>query len=198
MATVIADLLKAEERDATLDAVSEIWRKEVGNVPDVISITYKQPVIGPAGLPIDIRIQGGDLGRLKQASLKLMGWLNTYNDVIDLHDDLRPGKPELVVRMREGALVLGLTARTIARQLRAAFYGTTADEIQVGSESYEIDVRLAAPDQNTVADLENFLLVSPEGREVPLSSVATLHRGRGVGAHQPGGLGAYREHPRRR
>ncbi len=179
VATVIADLLKAEERDATLDAVSEIWRKEVGNLPDVISITYKQPAIGPAGLPIDIRIQGNDLGRLKQASLKLMDWLNTYNGVTDLHDDLRPGKPELVVRMREGALVLGLTARDVARQLRAAFYGTTADEIQVGSESYEIDVRLAALDQNTVADLENFLLVSPEGREVPLSSVASLHKGRG-------------------
>ncbi len=52
----------------------------------------------------------------------------------DLSDNLRPGKPELQLRLRDGALALGLDASTIATQLRAAFYGTTASEIQVGPE----------------------------------------------------------------
>ncbi len=177
--TVVADLLKAEQRNATLDAVAEVWRREVGSVPDVISITYKQPVLGPAGLAIEIRVQGEDLLRLKQASLELMDWLHTYTGVTDLHDDLRPGKPEAVVRLREGAMVLGLDGQAIARQLRAAFHGITAAEVQVGSESYEIDVRLAARDQNSLADLENFHITTPAGKQIPLSAVVTLHEGHG-------------------
>ncbi len=179
VATVVADLLKAEQRNATLDAMTEVWRGEVGSMPDVISITYKQPAHGPAGLAIDIRLQGEDLHRLKLASMELQDWLHRYKGVVDLHDDLRPGKPEMVVRLRDGVMALGLDGQAIARQLRAAFHGVTAAQVQVGSESYEIDVRLASRDQNSLADLENFHVTTPTGRQAPLSGVATVHEERG-------------------
>ena len=105
-------------------------------------MNFKEPSIGPGGLAIDLRLSGPDLDRLKAASLELQDWLNRYRGVLDLTDDLRPGKPELRLRLREGSLALGLDAATIANQLRAAFFGVTASEIQVGPESYEIDVRL--------------------------------------------------------
>ncbi len=179
LATVIADLLSAQDRNARLDAVAELWRKEVGNLPDVINITYKQPRIGPAGMAIDIRLQGEDLQRLKSASLELMDWLGQYAGVKDLSDDLRPGKPEVDLRLKEGALALGLDSQTIASQLRAALYGKTADEIQRGDISYEIVVSLADPDQNSVADLEYFHITTADDKLVPLFTVAEANRTRG-------------------
>lgn len=179
VATVTADLLEAERRNATIDAVSASWREKVGNVADVLSITYKEPQIGPAGLAIDIRLQGEDLRQLDAAAEELMSWLAGYKGVVDLQDDLRPGKPELLVTLRKGALALGYQAESIARQLRAAFYGVTADEIQVGSESYEIDVRLRPEDQNSLADLDFFHITGSDGEQVPLQSVAVLTEGRG-------------------
>ena len=44
VATVSADLLGAEERNAALDDVANQWRKAVGILPDVLNITYKEPV----------------------------------------------------------------------------------------------------------------------------------------------------------
>ncbi|MCW8908399.1 MAG: efflux RND transporter permease subunit, partial [Sedimenticola sp.] len=179
LATVTVDLLTAESRNGTLDDYINLWRESVGQVPDVVALNFKEPTIGPGGIPLEIRLTGPDLGQLKQASLELQGWLARYRGAFDLSDDLRPGKPELRLQLRDGALALGLDASLIASQLRAAFYGSTASEIQVGPESYEIDVRLAAGDRATLTDLEGFRIVTPAGNQVPLNAVAMIEQARG-------------------
>ncbi len=179
VATITADLLSAETRNAPMDDIQNLWREETGQLPDVISLTFKEPAMGPAGLPIDIRLMGDDLAQLKAASGELIDWLDDYKGVFDLNDDLRPGKPEILVQLKPGALSLGLDAASIARQLRAAFWGQEADEIQAGSESFEIDVRLAKEDQDSLADLDHMRIVTPSGEQAPLSSVANLTEGRG-------------------
>lgn len=179
LATVTADLLGGTVRNARLDDVLNLWRDEVGTIPDVLSITFKEPQIGPAGMPIDIRLHGEDLHDLKAASQALMAWLGRYRGVADLIDDLRPGKAEIRLRLREGATALGLDAAEIAAQLRAAYYGQTAAEIQVGPESFEIDVRLKPGDQDSLADLDYFAVTAPNRGQVPLSAVAEIETGRG-------------------
>lgn len=180
VASVTADLLTAERRSGgTLDDIVNRWREETGEIPDLLALNFKEPVIGPGGKAIEIRLTGPDLQELKRASLELQTWLSRYRGVFDLSDDLRPGKPELRMQLRDGALALGLDAANIANQLRAAFYGTTAREIQVGPESYEIDVRLADQDRDSLSDFESFRIVTPQGSQVPLSSVVEISEGRG-------------------
>ncbi len=179
VATVSADLLGAEERNADLDDVANRWRKAVGVIPDILNITYKEPVRGSGGLPIDIRLQGEDLNQIKQASLDMMHWLHSYEGVQDLNDDLRPGKPEIRVKLREGATSLGIDASSVANQLRAAFQGKTAAEVQVGSESYEINVGLPFADKDSLSDLERFHITTKSGNHIPLGTVAYLSYDRG-------------------
>jgi multidrug efflux pump subunit AcrB len=179
VATVFVDLLGAERRNARVDDVLNRWREKVGNLPDVLNVKFTEPQIGPAGLPIDIRLQGNDLAKLKEASIEMQAWLDSFAGVSDLSDDLRPGKPEIRARLRKGSTALGLDAATIATQLRAAFYGKKAGEIQVGPESYEIDVRLASSKHKSLADLEYFHVTLPGGKQVPIETVSTLEFGRG-------------------
>ncbi|MCP5371377.1 MAG: efflux RND transporter permease subunit [Hyphomicrobiales bacterium] len=179
LATVAVDLLSAEVRDARMDEVIALWRQKMGALPDVISLKFTESVIGPAGRAIDVRLRGADLDELKAASLTLQSWFNGYVGVNDLIDDLRPGKPEIRVHLRPGATALGLTAAGIAAQLRSAFYGKTAMEVQVGPESYEINIRLAEADRDTLADLDYFTVTAANGRQVPLDTVAVLELGRG-------------------
>lgn len=180
VATISVDLLKAERRNAKLDTIKNMWREKLQDLPDIINLTFKEPAIGPGGLPIEIRLQSSDLELLKQASLELQDWLNQYVGVFDLNDDLRPGKPEIRVRLKAGALAQGLDSSTIANQLRAAFYGQTADEFQRGSESYEIDVQLSTLDQNSLDDLDYFYVTTKTSERIPLKNVATLDYQRGT------------------
>jgi len=180
VATVSVDLLKAEVRNAKLDTVKNMWREKLQGLPDIINLTFKEPTIGPGGLPVEFRLQGSDLDQLKQASLELQNWLNQYVGVFDLNDDLRPGKPEIRVSLKTGAMSQGLDATDIANQLRAAFYGQTADEFQLGSESYEIDVQLSTLDQNSLDDLDYFYVTTKSGERIPLKNVAHLEYQRGT------------------
>jgi len=171
VATITVDLLTSEKRSGTIDAYLAAWRKEIGDLPDVLSLTLSEPGFGPGGRPIEVRLRGKDLDRMKQAVMDLKGWFGQFEGVVNLADDLRTGKPELRMRMREGAYGIGIDAADVGRQLRAAFQGLEADEVQVGPESYEIEVRLAHMDRNSVQDIENFNLVLPDGDQIPLRAV---------------------------
>jgi hydrophobic/amphiphilic exporter-1 (mainly G- bacteria), HAE1 family len=103
----------------------------------------------------------------------LKNWFNRFDGVVNLADDLRPGKPELRMKIRPGAHGMGFDAVEVGQQLRAAFQGIAADEIQVGPEAYEIDVRLADMDKNSLHQLENFHLTRSDGTRVPLPAVVT-------------------------
>jgi HAE1 family hydrophobic/amphiphilic exporter-1 len=179
VATLSLDLLSAEERNSSIDDITNTWRNYVGILPDPINITFKEPSIGPGGLAIELQLQGHDLHRLKMASVNLIDWLSHYDGVVDLNDNLRPGKPEFRIKMNKGAMAMGFTAKSIASQLRAAFYGTVASEVQYGGESYEIMVKIADEDRHFVTDLSQFYVMSPKGKRVPLQSVATVEQGRG-------------------
>jgi multidrug efflux pump subunit AcrB len=62
----------------------------------------------------------------------------------------------------------------IAGQLRAAFFGQTADEIQVGVENIKIEVRLDKVEAADLQELANFPIMMPDGSQIPLSTIATL------------------------
>jgi len=189
VATIKADLLGSDQRKIRLDEVLQQWRNETGTVADVIAINYKEPTIGPAGLPIEIRLIGDDLDELKSASLELQDWLRQYRGVFDLSDDQRPGKPELRLRLLDGTYALGLNAYMIASQLRAGFYGSTADEIQIGPESYEIDVGLLTQDKSNLDDLREFRILTSAGDQVPLGSIVSIEPMRGYARiHRINGL----------
>ena len=179
VATIMVDLLNAEKRNAGLDDFFHRWRQAVGDIPDVIHLSFTEPVITPAGRAIDIRLHGKELWQLKQAAVDLYQWLSRFRGILDLCDDLRPGKHEIKMRLRDGALSMGLTSQMVAAQLKAAYYGRTADEIQVEQTSYEIDVRMIASDQNSLADIDDFYITLPNGKQTPLSEVVHIQYDRG-------------------
>ncbi len=179
VATITADLLSSDKRNIRMNDVLAAWRKQTGSISDVIAIKFTETVIGPGGLDIDLRLSGNDLAELKSASVELQNWLKRYDGVMNIMDDLRPGKPEIKIHLKDGASTLGVDASMIADQLRTALFGTTVSEIQRGGESYEIDVRLDLGDRNSLADLDYFTITTGKGTKVPLSVVANIENDRG-------------------
>ncbi|PVV21143.1 MAG: hypothetical protein B6D78_08495 [gamma proteobacterium symbiont of Ctena orbiculata] len=145
----------------------------------MISVKFTEPTFGPGGRPIDLRLMGYDLERLKQASNELQQWLNTHQGVNDLSDDLRPGKREYRLHLKPGAGVLGLNARQVAEQVRAAYQGIKIDEFPVGPETYEVNLKLVADDRTDAEDLYNLSITGPGGSLIPLSVVADIEEVRG-------------------
>lgn len=179
VATVIADLLDSEKRSSQISDVIEQWRTETGELADVVTLNFTEGTFGPGGRAIDIRLMGNDLAELSAAAKQLGDWLRRYKGVYNITDDLRPGKPELRITLRDGAATLGVDGRTIADQIRSSFYGFKVDEIQAGAESYEINVKFDAESSDSLADLDTFTITASDGSQIPLSVVAHIKNGRG-------------------
>lgn len=180
VATLSVDLLPSAIRTMRPDAIMEEWRDLVGPVPDVISLKYAESTIGPAGIAIDMRLKGDDLDQLKAASVELQTWLWQYEGVTSILDDLRPGKRELQVTLKDTAGPMGITAAMVADQLRAAYFGTSISEMQIDGSVVEVVAQFAREDQGSYRAFDDFILAGPNGANVPLAVVADVQVGQGV------------------
>jgi len=174
LATISIDLLAAEKRISTLAEFIPLWREKTGDIPDAVSVQFKEPVVGPAGRAIEIRISGQELEPLSKASWDLQNWLRGYDGVYNLLDDLRPGKPQFSVQLKPGALSSGVTSQNVAAQLRAAYQGTKVSDIYKGREAYEINVKLDSPFEKALSDFDNLEIFTTNGEGIPLSSLANI------------------------
>jgi multidrug efflux pump subunit AcrB len=179
VATVTVDLLSAEKRSGRVDDYIAAWRNEIGSIPDLINLTITETAIGPGGRDIEIRLRGKEIERMRKAISEVKVWFGQFEGVSNLAEDLRPGKPELRLRLRKGATTYGIKADDVARQIRASFHGVTADEIQIGPESYEIYVHIIPKDQDSLADLEYFDVILSDGRQIPLTTLVHWEQGQG-------------------
>ena len=179
LATVSADLLESGSRTSNLNQITGLWRKETGAVTDVITLNFTKAEMGPAGKAIKIEFVGEDLDQLKTAAGEVSLWFGQFNGVYDVFDDMRPGKPEIVMSLKKGATALGMTASAVAQQIRSAFAGKKVGEVQIGTEDFEIYVQLSPKDKNNPDDLKNFELTAPNGARIPLSNVADISQSRG-------------------
>lgn len=180
LATIKVDLLTAESRQTSTQPFINFWRENTGIIAQAKSISFKEPVIGPSGKAIEIRLSGDDFDQLSQASFDLQAWLAGYDGVENIFDDLRPGKPELSITLKAGALNLGIDAQTIASQMRSAFQGIKVLETNVGLNTFEVTVKLDAASRDEFQDLDTFSIIHPQTKAIiPLSSVANIEASRG-------------------
>jgi len=156
------------------------WRKAVGDVPGVEHMTFAADVGGPGGRgrPVAIELSHRDIGVLASASNELAADLGTYPKVKDVNDGFQPGKQQLDFTVRPEGKRLGLSAREVARQVRNAYYGAEALRQQRGRNEIKVMVRLPEAERSSEQTIEDLMIRTPTGTDVPLKEVAEMERGR--------------------
>ncbi len=177
--TVYVDLLPGNERNSSVDDILQTWREEAGELSGACSIKFEDAMTRPGGKAVSIRLHGKSLINLKKAATALQEKLASYSGVFDITDNLTSGKPELVMSLKPGAMKLGFTGDSIARQLRAAYEGNRADELQIGSDNYEYNVKLRDNLSDNLRNFDNYQLTTTDGLKVPLTSVVNVRSVRG-------------------
>ncbi len=156
--------------------IRDRWREKVGSIPDALELTFVSDSFS-AGDAINFRLEGRDENNLKLASTQLREELGRYPGVFDITDSFRAGKQEVQIQILERGKVLGLTLNDIATQVRQAFYGAEAQRIQRGSDDVRVMVRYPEDERQSLGNLEELLIRTPSGAEVPFLSVADFSLG---------------------
>ena len=159
--------------------VSRLWRERVGQLPGLESLKFQSNRGGPAsGAALTVELSHRDVDVLDRASSVLAGELNEYANLKDIDDGFSPGKQQLDFRLLPEGRSLGLTAREVARQVRSAFYGAEALRQQRGRNEIKVMVMLPASQRVSEYDIEQLLIHTPAGGDVPLRQVAEVARSR--------------------
>ncbi|MEA3368303.1 MAG: efflux RND transporter permease subunit, partial [Planctomycetota bacterium] len=159
--------------------VASLWREEAGPIPGLESIRFEADAIGPSrGKSLTVELNHRDIPTLDRASADLAATLATFPNCKDIDDGYTPGKEQLNFTLKPEGHSLDLTVRAVARQVRDAFYG--AEALRQQRQRNEIKVMVRRPEEERIseADIEDLLIRTPAGTDVPLPQVANVERGR--------------------
>ena len=179
MIEVTVYLTDPDERPMNTFRFTSLWREETGQIPGLEMLRFEADRGGPgAGAALTVELSHRDVETLNRASSDLAGRLAEFAYTRDIDDGYSPGKEQMDFRIRPEGQAVGLTASSVARQVRSSFYGAQALRQQRGRNEVKVLVRLPVEVRSREADVERLLVQTPAGTWVPLMRVASVERGR--------------------
>ena len=154
--------------------IAPAWRELTGDLTGAESVRFESDVGGPgSGAALSLRLSHPNTQVLESAAEQLAVTLANYG-LIDIDSGLGNGKPQLEMRLSSEGRALGLTGNDLARALRGPFQGATAVEQFIGRSEVSVDVRLPPDASDSLEELYQLPVRTPDGLSVPLSRVADI------------------------
>ncbi len=172
-------LTPPQKRPISTARLTSLWRERVGRIPGLEFIKFESDAGGPGrGAALSVELSHRRIDILEKASRELAEALEHYPNATDIDDGFAPGKRQIDFQVKAEALGLGLNAAEIARQVRHAYYGAEAVRRQRGRDEVSVMVRLPREERVSEYNLEEMILRTPGGKEIPLREAVSLTRGR--------------------
>ncbi|WP_221031847.1 efflux RND transporter permease subunit [Actomonas aquatica] len=167
-----------DERDMTAAEVIALWRDEIGDIPGVSQMTFEAES-GPGGYrqDIDVDLSHDDIDVLERATAAFVERAEQFANTRDVSDNYNKGKKQIDFRLRPEGRALGLTSDNVGQQIRDAFYGALATRQMRGTNEVEVRVKLPLAERKDLHNLEDLVIMTPSGAEVPLYDVVELSYG---------------------
>ncbi len=165
----------------------DIWQEilAVTRLPGVTAAPKLQPIetrllMLQTGMrtPIGIKIKGTDLDTIASVAMQLEALVKTVEGVQKeaVFADRVIGKPYLLIDIdRKKAARYGASIDQIQQTIAVAIGGATLTHTQEGRERYGVRVRYPRAFRDTPEAIQAIEVALPEGRLVPLASLANIH-----------------------
>ena len=172
-------LTPPEVRPISTSRLTELWRESVGTLPGLEFLKFESDAGGPGrGAAISIELSHRRIDILEKASAELAEAMAFFPNVTDIDDGFAPGKQQIDFQIKPEGRSLGLRSREVARQIRHAYYGAEVLRQQRGRNEVKVMVRLPREERASEYNLEQMILRTPGGIEIPLREAVELTRGR--------------------
>jgi HAE1 family hydrophobic/amphiphilic exporter-1 len=157
-------------REAVVDSLRQRAAETAG-----LETNFTAPELLSFDKPLEIEIQGYDLGSLRAVSDQVLARLRQSDRFADVESSLERGHPEVQIYFdQERAAALGLTVKQISDQVVGKIRGRVATRYSWRDRKIDVLVRLSEDERQSIAAVRD-LIINPESdRPVPLSSVAEI------------------------
>jgi len=170
-------LVPAEERDFEAAAFSTRWRDELGEIAGAESVTFNSATGRWGGPSVTVELTHADNEVLELAASRLGTQLDTYAGVDSIDTGFETGIPQLDLELSPLGRAAGLTPLELGRQIRGHFFGSEVVREQRGREELRVWVRRPRSERASEAHIDDTVLRTPGGAELPLRDAARIRRG---------------------
>ncbi|MBP1655789.1 MAG: hydrophobic/amphiphilic exporter-1, family [Bacteroidetes bacterium] len=170
-------LKKLADRDRSMFDIQDDLRERVKPLTD-LTVRFEdrgaEAMFGTGG-DIVVQIFGHDFTVAEALSTRLAESLKKVDGIADVVASIKATRPELKITPdRRRIADLGLTTTQVGNTISTSILGTVATVFREGGDEYNIRVQLAEEARVSKEDLENILIMTPAGKQVPLGSLATI------------------------
>ena len=170
--TVVVTKGGIESRDRLKAQFEGYLRKTFPGTDTLVKLLEVGP---PVGRPVQYRISGPDIARLKELSQKLAGVVrsNPHLDSV-VFDWMEPARVVKVDVLQDKARQLGVSSEDIARTLNGVLDGTSITQVRDSIYLVNVLSRATGTERAAIDTLRDLQLAGVGGRSVPLGAVATV------------------------
>jgi Cu(I)/Ag(I) efflux system membrane protein CusA/SilA len=159
------------EMDAALKipGVSNIWTQPIRNRIDMLATGIQTP--------IGIKVFGEDLAQIEEIGIRIENILREIPGVRNPYAERIGNKPYIEIDIdRRLAARYGIKVGDIQHLILVAVGGMDVTTTLEGRERYAVRIRYQRELRDSVRDLEQIMVPSPAGPQIPLGQVASIQK----------------------
>ena len=173
-------------KDRSKDEVMADIRAKLRTLPGV-NVEIGQPIshridamLSGTKAGIAIKIFGPDLSTLHSLGMQIQQATHDIEGVTDLNVEQQVERPQLIIRPRRTLLAsYGITLPQFAECVNVALGGEVVSQVQDGGKTFDLTVRMADEDINSIDHIRDMLIDTGDGRQVAFSDMADIESSAG-------------------
>ncbi|MGE5654826.1 MAG: efflux RND transporter permease subunit, partial [Bacillota bacterium] len=181
--SISATLKPRSKRERSTGEVVQALNAEIATLGLDARVTVSEVSIAQnmgASKYLELTISAPTTAEVERLNQQVQERLSAMPGVTRITDNLTAAKPVIdVVVDRAKSMNFALTPVQVGMMVRGALSGQVATQYDDGGQAVNVRVRYREQDRGTVADLNEMLIKSPLGPDLPLHELASIREGLG-------------------
>ncbi len=165
----------------TFDELAEKMTKELEGIPGVtfgfqypVQMRFNELMTG-AKQAVVCKIFGENLDTLAYYADKLGHLINSVDGAVDLYVEPVAGMPQIVINYNRALMAqYGLHIDNVNKIVNTAFAGQSTGIVYEGEKRFDLMVRMDNEQRKDISDVQNLLIPTVNGTQIPLSQIADV------------------------
>jgi len=129
----------------------------------------------PVGRPVQYRISGPDIGRVREQAHKLASIIGNNANIGGIaYDWNEPGRVVKIDVLQDKAAQLGITSETIATTLNGIVGGSAITQVRDSIYLINVIGRAQESERSSIDTLQNLQVQTSSGKSAPLAAIANI------------------------
>lgn len=169
-------LARITERDRGKFEIQDGLREKFKNLPDVsIKFEDRGQAMFSGGGDIVVEIFGHDLVQSKALANEIKAKVEKIQGVVHAETSIRESAPELKIHFdRQRIADLGMSTSQIGEVVSTSILGKVVTRYREAGDEYDVRVQLAKDARASKQDVENILIMTTTGQQIPLRAIARV------------------------